>query len=152
MLYWVITFSWGIIGAIIFWNILSKKWAKIDPIIVRTLATIRVLNPIPGDSGYLDLKFTLIRHAVAFLLSSAAVYFIKQRWILTFVLLLNVLYAISTVQRYKYRKNYIHEEAKRPESEALVSIMSIPVKDSFCAVVYSVVCPILLYVLYIIRP
>lgn len=152
MLYWTIVLSWGIIGTIIFWSILSKKWKKINPIYTRMFDSLRAINPIPGDPGYLDIKFTLVRHAASFLVSSFIIYFVKPKWILTIILMMNVLYAVSVVSRYKYRKRYIQEESMNPESAALISIISIPVKDSFCSVVYSVLCSVLLYVLYALRP
>lgn len=152
MIYWSISLLWGIIGLFIFWGILSAKWAKLDPLFVRMLDKFRLLNPIPGHPGYMDLKFSLLRHSFVFLVSAVLIFFVKVKFVLTITLTLNVFYAYSTVSRYKYRKRYLQETAREPDSEALVSYLAVPVKDSFCVVVYSVVCAIILYVLYAIRP
>lgn len=152
MLYWSISLSWVIIGTLIFWCILSSKWAKLDPLFIRMLDTLRVFNPIPGHPGYLDLKFTLLRHAVAFLLSAVVIFFVKFEWILWVVLFLNVLYSYSSISRYRFRKQYIEESSKKPGKEAVTDFLAIPVKDSFCAVIFSVICSVLLFALYAIRP
>lgn len=152
MVYWVIALAWCVGGTFVFWCFLSFKWAKLDPFFVRTLDTFRTLNPIPGYPRYMDLKFTLLRHAVAFLISAVAIFFVKINFILTLILFLNVLYAYIVISRYRYRKRYLAETAKNSDSEALLSFISIPVKDSFCTVVFSVLCVVILYILYAFRP
>lgn len=152
MLYWIIVLAWSVIGTLIFWFILSVKWSKLDPLFVRMLDTFRVMNPIPGYPGYLDLKFTVLRHAIVFIISSTLIFYVKVKFVLSIVLFLNLIYAYSTISRYRFRKQHLRDTARRPNSEATLSFISIPVRDSFCTVVYSVLCVVFLYVLFAIRP
>lgn len=153
MTYWMISFSWAVLGTAVFWCVLSSKWKKIDPLYASCIHSYRILEPIiPGDPGYLDIKFTLVRHGFTFLVSSFIIYFVKVKFILSIILIMNGLYALSTISRYNYRRRYLQEEAKNPDNESSISIISIPVKDSLCAVVYSVLCVVILYILYVTRP
>lgn len=153
MLYWVIAFSWAIVGTIIFWIVLSSKWSKKDPLYEHMLDTIRVLHPnIPGFPGYLDLKFSVLRHAIAFLISAVIIFFVEYRWILTTILFLNLLYAYSSIARYRSRKNYINEVTAGRKESPIKEYLILPVKDSFCTVIHSVVSSLLLYVLFALRP
>lgn len=151
-IYWIITVLYFIFGTVTFWCILSSKWKKLDPFVVSMLDSFRVFHPIPGYPGYMDLKFTIIRHSVVFLLSAAAIYWIKAKFVLNCVLFLNILYAGLPISRYRARKKDLEETAKRPNGSATVSFISVPVKDSFCTVVFSVLCVVVLYILFAIRP
>jgi len=67
-------------------------------------------------------------------------------------LFLNVLYAGMPITRYRRRKQDVIETAMRPNGKDAAAIISIPVRDSFCTVVYSVICSALLFVLFALRP
>jgi len=147
-MYWIISFSWCVVGTAIFWMSLSAKWRRLDTAKVLTIDTFRVLHPVaPGHKNYLDLKFTLLRHAAAFLISSIIIFFVNSSFLIKLVLFLNILYIWSPVGRYRYRKKYI-KEIMNDEAKETVSFLNTLVKDSFCTVVYSVICVVFLYVLY----
>lgn len=151
-MYWVIALSWFIGGTVVFWSVLSSKWNRIDPLFRRFLQTSRIFHPIPGDPGYLDLKFSVLRHSIVFVISSIVIYFVKIDFVLTVVLFLNILYCLLSVSRYRIRKKDVAETAARPDGQATAEIISIPVKDSFCAVVHALISAVLIWILYAIRP
>lgn len=151
-MYWFISVLWCVVGTLSFWIILSFKWSKIDVLYAKSLPTLTKFHPVPGHPRYMDLKFSLLRHALFFLVSSVIVYFVKLDIFLSIVTLLNLLYAVLTIYKYRYRKKYLLGIQKDEDHLALAQIMSIPVKDSFCIVIFSVVCYIVLMVLYLIRP
>lgn len=151
-MYWAITFSWFIVGTVVFWSVLSNKWNKIDPLFRKVLQTSRIFHPVPGDSGYLDLKFSMLRHSIAFLIFSAIIYFVKVDFVLSIILFLNVLYCWLPISRYRFRKKDVAETAMRPNGQATAEIISIPVKDSLCTVTHAIISAILIWVLYAIRP
>lgn len=151
-MFWIIALAWGVLGTALFWIALSIKWSKIDPLFQRMFDTFRVFHPIPGFPGYLDLKFSVLRHTVAFLISAALIFWVPINWISNIVLFLNILYTWMTISRYRVRKRDVDETAMRPNGKATAEIIAIPVKDSFCVVVFSVICTALLYILFAIRP
>lgn len=151
-MYWIIALLWFFLGTIAFWVVLGSRWNKIDPIFQSVLQTSRIFHPVPGEPGYLDLKFSVLRHSIVFLASSAIIFWVKANFILSILLFINVLYCMMSISRYQFRKKDVAEAAMRPNGQATATIIAIPVRDSFCAVVHAVVCVILLYVLYAIRP
>ena len=151
-MFWIITIAWFILGTAAFWITLSIKWTRIDPLFQGLFETFRIFHPIPGFPNYLDLKFSVLRHAVVFLVSAALIFWINIKWVIGLVLFLNVLYAGMTISRYKHRKRDVAETALRPNSKDTATIIAIPVRDSFCVVVFSVICSALLYILSAIKP
>ena len=148
MLYWIISFSWFVVGTIAFWCILSRKWSKLDRVFVRIIETLRAMNPnIPGHTGYLDLKFSVIRHAAVTLISSAIIFLVGIRSIAQIVLFLNVLYAYAPISRYKSRKRYLQELRIAGHSDT-ASILSPLVRDSLCPIVHAIACVFILFILY----
>ena len=150
-MYWIISILWSVLGTIAFCSFLTYRWNKIDPFWQQMLDTFRILHPIPGP-GYLDLKFSIIRHALFFLASSFIIFYVKIRFILNSILFLNVLYCWMPITRYKFRKKDVAEASARPSGQSTASAISVPIKDSFCTVVHAVGCVIILYILYAIRP
>ena len=151
-MYWAIALSWGIGGTVVFWCVLSSKWNRIDPIFRQVLQTSRIFHPVPGYPGYLDLKFSVLRHSVIFLISSVVIYFIKINFISTIILFLNAIYCLFPICRYRFRKKDVAEAYARPNGQATAEIISIPVKDSFCTVAHAILSAALIGVLYIICP
>lgn len=150
-MYWTISILWSVLGTIAFCFFLTNRWNKIDPIYQQLLASSRLFHPIP-EPGYLGLKFSVIRHAFSFFISSVIIFFVKIHFIINAVLLLNLLYCWAPISRYRFRKKDVRETAMRPNGQATATAIAIPVKDSFCTVVHAIVCAVLLYVLYAIRP
>lgn len=150
-MFWIITIAWFILGTAAFWIILSIKWARIDPIFHRMFETFRVFHPIPGFHNYLDLKFSVLRHAIVFLASSALIFWVNTKWLISVILFLNILYAGLTILRYTHRKRDVVETAMRPTGKDAAAIIAIPVRDSFCVVVFSVICSAMLYILFAIK-
>lgn len=152
-MYWAITLLWFFLGLAIAWISLTLKWNNIDPMYRGMFRTFMIFNPIPGHDNYTDLKFSVLRHSLAFLISSVPIYFLPDsRFILRVILFLNLIYAFFSVNRYHFRKKHLAETRKDPESEATAKIISIPIQDSFVTVLHAVICSALLYVLYGIRP
>lgn len=153
-MYWIVTLFWAIAGSIVFWSHLSRRWQKVDSLYRLSICTLRTFHPVPAepDSGYLSLQFSILRHAFMFLISSILIYFVKADFVLTIILLLNLLYCWLPISRYRYRKNDISETASKPNGQETARILSIFVKDSFCTIIHAVGCVITLYILYAIRP
>lgn len=150
-MYWLISISWTFVGLIVFWITLSNKWKRIDRLTLGALHTVRIFHPIPGDTNYLDLKFSVVRHSVLFLIASALFYFVRSDFVLTVTLYASMVYhGIVPVQRYRMRKKHIAD--LREKSDATAHFAEIPVKDSFCVVIHAIISLALTWVLYAIRP
>lgn len=146
-LYWIVVFTWGFACAVIFWCILSYRWKQIPPIFINAIRTGMMFHPIPGHSRYMDLKFSLLRHAVAFIVAAVLIYYVKNKFAQQMILFFCLLYADSRVYTYIERKKHLTTIDK-----ASCEIYSITVYDSFYVVVYSILCVVFLYILYGIRP
>ena len=152
-MYWTFTIAWFLFGLVFFWNILSSKWNRIDPLYRRMFQTLMILNPIPGHEGYLDLKFSVLRHSVVFIVSAALIYwFHDARFLLNTVLTLNLLYTFSVFSRYKMRRKHLDYVKNELGEEHTAEIIQIPIKDSKVVAIHAVICVVMLYVLYGIRP
>ena len=151
-MYWAISLTYTLLGTVIFWIILSNKWNKMDRLAQLSLQQLSVFHQIPHHPEYLDLKFSIVRHSFAFLLSSALIYWVKSDFVLTAILIINFLYCWLPISRYRYRKRDLAETASRQGGEATAHFLAIPVKDSFCVIVHSVICLALTFLLYAIRP
>lgn len=151
-MYWKIALVWLIAATSILWYVLSEKWKTLDEFEKVGIARFRMMNPIPGMENYMDLKFSVIRHALCFLISSLLIYYVNLSWIIYIVMAVNALYTLLPVLRYMNRKRYLEERSRESEnSSAAVKYMSIPVKDSFCTVVYSVLSYVVLAALMFIK-
>lgn len=147
-MYWTVLFAWSIAGTALFWIILNSKWANLDPAFTMTASTFRVMHPVlPGEIGYFDLKFSLVRHAFVLIISALLIYFMDSRSICRILLFLNVIYAYLPISRYRHRKQYLNELASDGD-EVTVHFGRILVKDSACTITYSIICVVVLYLLY----
>lgn len=152
-MYWTLTVAWFILGLILFWNVLSSKWNRIDPLYRSMFRTFMILNPIPGHEGYLDLKFSVLRHSVVFIVSAALIYwFHDARFLLNTVLTLNLLYTFSVFSRYRMRRKHLAYVKYELKEQHTAEIIQIPIKDSRIVGIHAVICVVMLYVLYGIRP
>ena len=151
-MYWFIATLWAIGGTVILWVVLSHKWNRIDPLFRRALQLSRTFHPIPGDLSYLDLKFSMLRHAVFFLISAIILYFSNSSLVSNIILFLNGLYAILSIFRYRGRKQKLAELAADPEEQNAAIIIATPIKDSFCCVVHAVLCDIFIAILLLLKP
>jgi hypothetical protein len=151
-MYWPVAIMLPSIGTAILWVVLDKKWYRLDPLEQSMLSTLRTLHSVPGMPYYLDIKFSAIRHAVVFLATAAIIYWVNAKWVINFVLIANLLYAWSTISRYRMRKSEVSEVAKRDGEQTVANMLAIPVRASFCVVVFSVLCAVFLYVLMFLKP
>lgn len=151
-MYWFITLLWFIGGIVIFWSILSHKWNRIDPLFRQALQYSRTFHPVPGDPSYLDLKFSMLRHSVFFLISAVILYFSDSSFVLDIILFLNSLYATLSIFRYRGRKRELAALSADPEKHNVATMIAAPIKDSFCVVIHAILCPILIAILLIIKP
>ena len=145
-MYWVITFGWTILGCLILWTLLSIKWNRIDPLISSMFHTMRRFHGTPGTEGYLDLKFSVLRHSVVFLLSALVIALFDSRFMTSVISFVNLLYCWMPIARYRYRKKELHSVRSEGSAE-LAGFMAIPIKDSFCTVVHAVISTVLIYIL-----
>lgn len=152
-MYWTLSIAWFLGGLIVFWATLTKKWRSIDSLTLCVLRSARMFHPIPGDVGYWDLKFSVLRHTVFFLIASILFFFVKSDFVLTVVLAVSMLYhGVMPVQRYRVRKDHIASLYRDEESRASAEFCAIPVRDSFCVVVHAIITLVLTWILYAIRP
>lgn len=151
-MYWLIALTVFIGGAIISWITLNHKWRKIvgypSGLMEGMIQFTRTLNPdLPGHPRFMDLKWTIIRHAFVSIVSALLIYSLGDIGVVTWVICpLNFLYAFSVKGRYSYRKRMI--AAMSAEREAsLVELWTDLVNASKVCVVYSFVSAVVLCVL-----
>lgn len=171
-MYWIITLSVSIGGLLLLWTILSAKWNKVacvnDPFDrhfrPQLIHSSRTFEPwLPGDVGYLDLKFSVLRHAFVFVVSAVILRFVGYgfwEYIITFV---NLLYALIPVNRYRDRKRMLtHAAAENrrrlqdnpDEAEGFGEMLKLHeelVRDSFVVVPYAIICWASLYLLMLYK-
>lgn len=98
-MYWVLLLLWCVGGTAVFWAILSKRWKGFGAIEESFISTSRVLYPfLPGSPGYMDIKYTLLRHSAATFISAVILYFVNNRFIIYLILFLNVFYTIEVIK------------------------------------------------------
>lgn len=154
-MYWCIALLWFIGGSVLFWSILSSKWNRMDALTRSTLRFSRIFHSVPGYPSYLDLKLSMLRHAIFFLISAIIIYFTdweKNDFISNTILFLNLLYCGLSIFRYRGRKRELAKLAADPEQQCVAEMIAIPIKDSFCVVVHAALCPIIVTILFIIKP
>ena len=139
----------GCAGAVIAWTSLTAQWARIDPMQFQLIKMDYVLyRRFPGDDGYLSLKFSILRHAIVFLVFSVLIYCKILPWVL---LALYSIYTIAPVQRYAMRKSIISTISRDNEiGDFQAECLSIPLKDSIIVVWYSVAANIILFLLVLL--
>lgn len=150
-MYWIIALSFSLIGTIIAWIILTCLWNKYDPIMIRTLPTLRIGTNMPGEYNYLDLKFSLLRHAFMFLVTAAIIFWVDSRIIIKIFLYGYGFYTTSAIMRYLNRKKILKEFSSSGET-SLAETLEKPFKDSRVVVLYSICALIVVFILYGIRP
>lgn len=152
MLYWIITLSFVLIGTVIAWKTLTNRWNEYDPITLSALPILRAGRNMPGDYNYLDLKFSIARHAVAFLITAAIMFWLPSSVITNVFFFGYGFYTVSVVVRYTNRKGIIKDLNKTEEEKALAEMLSKPLKDSRVVMIYSLCAELAVLVLYVIRP
>lgn len=153
-MYWIITILWSIVGTLFFWRHLSKRWNKLNPIDKMFIPVLSRSHFIPAepDTGYLGLQFSIVRHAVVFLISALVLYFAKPYVVISILFSLNTLYCWFPISRYRFRRQDLKETAASPDKAHYVDLLSALVKDSFCTVVHTICCVLILFILLAIKP
>lgn len=157
-MYWTITLLISLGGLIVCWNVLSSRWRivngsgsydpvrrKLNPMLIQAARTFHPI--LPGDPGYLDLKFSLLRHALAFFVSAGLLRLLDSRFWETALLWVNLMYAILTCWVYSKRKQELQEIALESTEREQLVIPTELVRDSFVVVAYSVIAAASLYLL-----
>lgn len=152
IIYWGVTLGFLLVGTTTAWMTLTHLWNKHDRFVVAVLSQLRMGHPLPGDNNYLDLKFSLTRHAFMFIVSAAVMYWVRSRFISNVCYWGYGLYTVSVVLRYLNRKDYIKNLATSAEARELVDLLTKPLKDSRVVLIYSVCASIITIILYAIRP
>ena len=151
-MYWIITSAFAFAGTIAAWKILTYLWNKYDPIIVRSLPMLRAGHHMPGEYKYMDLKFSLARHAFMFLVTAAIMFWVESSIIINIFFYGYGFYTASVIVRYIQRKDILKALSNEAESAALVEILTKPFKDSRVVLIYSICAEVVIFVLYFIRP
>ena len=157
-MYWTITLLISLGGLVTCWSILSARWQTVsgsrsyDPVrramYPRLIQLARTFHPIlPGHPGYMDLKFSLLRHALAFLASAVLLRLLDSRFWETALLGANLLYAGLTVWVYLQRKQELQEIAFESTEREQLTVPTRLVRDSFVVVAYSAIAAASLYLL-----
>ena len=149
-MYWTISLGWSIVGTVFLWIILSNRWNRLDHFHRVMIRQIRIFHQIPGTDGYFDLKFSVLRHAVVFLVSAIFMSWARVGFFTTTITFLNLVYCYFPIARYRFRKKEVLN-AENEGSTELASFMSILVRDSFCCVLHAVISAILLYILILFK-
>lgn len=171
-MYWIITLSVSIGGLLLLWTILTAKWSRVtcahDSIDHRfqlsLIHTTRTLQPwLPGDPGYLDLKFSVLRHAFVFGVSAVILRFVGYGFWESAITFVNLLYVWLPISRYRYRKKMteaLAAENRRAhrdnpeEAEGFREILKLHnalIRDSFVVIPYAIVCWLSLYLLMLYK-
>ena len=171
-MYWIITLSVSIGGSLLLWAILSAKWNRVahtnDPV-GRTLysqliSSVRAMEYwLPGDPGYLDLKFSVLRHAFVFGVSAVILRFVGYGFWESVIAWANLLYALIPANRYRSRKRMLGLTAaenrrdlrEHPEdAEGFREVLRLHealIRDSFVVVPYGFICWASLYLLMLYK-
>lgn len=153
-MYWIIALLWGVVGTALFWIHLSMRWKKINPIDKMFIPVLSRSHFIPAepDTGYLGLQFSIVRHAVVFLISALVLFFAKSFIVIHIIFPLNTLYCWSPISRYRFRRRDLKDTTADPDKSHYADLLSVLVKDSFCTVVHAICCVLILFVLLAIKP
>lgn len=151
MLYWTIALSFAFIGTAIAWKSLTYLWNNYDRLSAMAVTRFATFHGFPGHPNYMDLKFSLARHAFVFLVTSAIFYWAKSTVTLDIFYYLSFFYNISLIFRYFHRKKTIKDLSASGEHESLVGFLIKPLKDSKVVIVYSICSELVLGVLLVLR-
>lgn len=158
-MYWTIAIVLPIIGLFLVWSALSAKWRHIsgegDSFSVFQKSSIHMaqtfLPSLPGQAGYLDLKFSALRHTVVFIIVAFILFFANGFWE-SFLLWVNLLYTLTLWLRYSARKRMVNSPACLELHESTQSTARSLVKDSFGVVIYGSFLVLLSYILLFCKP
>jgi len=150
MLYWIITALWCVFGTAIFWIIFNAKWAGMDRDIADRVKASTMTYGTPGYQNYADLKFSILRHTVFFLIVASLMYIWPNKILCGIVATFELLYSLLPIQRYNARRKILAELTAAGEDDA--NFLKKPVSDSFLCVIHAALCVVFTYVLYGIRP
>lgn len=152
MFYWIITLVFVFVGTPVAWKILTYLWNKYDRLTITVLPQLRAGTNMPGEYNYWDLKFSLARHAVMFIITAAVIFWVESRIILNIFFYGYGLYTASVIVRHSNRKDILKKLSNSEEERALADMLKKPFKDSRVILVYSVCASIVAIILYAIRP
>ena len=152
MYYWIITLVFALVGTAIAWRLLTHLWNKYDRITITILPQLRAGTNMPGEYNYWDLKFSLLRHAVMFLVTAAIMFWVESRIIINVFFYGYGFYTTSVIVRYLGRKDIIKNLSATEEEKALADMLTKPFKDSRVVLIYSICASVVVFVLYAIRP
>lgn len=144
-MYWVVALAVFIGGAVISWIALNRKWKELvgPPPAMLMEEMIRLTRTfhsfLPGHPWFMDLKWSIIRHAFVSIVSALLIYILGDVGMVTWVICpLNFLYAFGVKGRYSRRKELIAEMSIGREP-SLVELWNNLVRPSKVCIVYSFV-------------
>ena len=153
--YWAIVIAVSVVGFAFCWAILTSKWRKIsgakngfEKIQTMIVHMSKVLYGMPGDQGYMDLKFSLLRHAFIFAVFSVVIYFAGKSWISVVLLVLSLIYSYIPYLRYRSRIDLVNELIEEDGKTEVAKQCRQATKDSLVVVFYSFAAMLSLFVLY----
>ena len=152
MFYWIIALSFTFVGTAIAWKTLTHLWNKYDTFTMQALPTSRAGTNMPGEVSYLDLKFSLARHAFMFLVTAGIFFWVQSPIMIKIFLYGYAFYTATAILRYLNRKATIKDLSASEETKGLAEWYTKPFKDSRVVVIYSICAELALFVLYAIRP
>ncbi len=150
MLYWIIAALWCVLGTAIFWIIFSAKWAEMACDIAERVKASTMTHGTPGYRNYADLKFSILRHAVFFLLVASLMYIWPNKILCWIVTTFQLWYSLLPILRYNSRRKILAELDAAGVEDA--DFLKKPISDSFLCVIHAALCVVFTYVLYWIRP
>ena len=151
-MFWVFTVLFTIIGVCASFVILTILYKKhINSWFEQDTLMIYAFNGMPHCKVYWDLKFSILRHAVVFLVAAVIFYYSDVSWLIRIFLYGYSFYTTTTLLRYWYRKDIIKSNIAEGRL-ALADSLKNPLKASMVVVFFSVCANISLFILYAIRP
>ncbi len=164
-MWWLVLIFCGISG-IICWIALSKKWLTATDnnnyFNLQLINMLRVFHPIlPGaHQGFMDLKWTIVRHGVIGILSAVLAWYINVSFIEILLVVLNLFYAITVVSRYRKRSDELsdiwYEEKRIGDADHLNTQTARPLVEAskipaiYAVLVYVAIQLMLIYKWFII--
>ena len=152
-MYWLIALTVFVGGAVLSWVVLDRKWKQLlgpppTHLMEIMIKNARLFHPeFPGHPWFMDLKWSVIRHAFVSIVSALIVYLIGDNGFVTWVICpLNFLYAFSVKNRYSNRKELIAKLALE-RNASLVEIWVKLVNASKVCIVYAFVAAAVLCIL-----
>lgn len=158
-MYWTISIIISVILTIIFWSMLSRRWRNLvsgtNDILsreyVQVISIFASKYNLPGMTGYMDLKFSLLRHAIVFALFAVILYFAKVKWLETITTFFFLLYTFNAIIRYRRRVKVLNIVYSQEEPHVF-TLCKNTVKNSSLVMWYSIIATIALYILLLVKP